>query len=304
MDTELQQAIEAEIAVREETQIPVLFSEAPPQAGREFIYYYKDTSDGALVLKIHFPPDWKETDSRPCAVFFHGGGWRSAAPDRVAEQFENCCAHLSARGLVAVNAQYRGINRNGPHVEYCVEDAKSAMRWVRSRAGKLGVDPERIASGGGSAGGHLATAVYTTSGCDADNDDLSISPKPNLLLLFNPALDTEFRAENFGSPEIALSCSPLHNLSSTIPPALIMFGTADKMLGEGRQFMKSARELGLKAELWTADGQKHAFFNRQPWKNATIRVTEDFLQKYGYLHGPPTIETEPGLQMEMLDEVP
>jgi acetyl esterase len=304
MDTELQQAIDAEITVEAETQTPVCFSKTPPQAGQELIYYYKDTSDGRLVLKIHFPPDWKPTDSRPCTVFFHGGGWRSSEPDKIAEQFEICCSHLCARGIVTVNAQYRGINRIGPHVEYCVEDAKSAMRWVRSRAEKLGIDPERIASGGGSAGGHLATAVFTTNGCDADTDDLSISPKPNLLLLFNPALDTEFRAENFGSPDLALICSPLHNLSSTIPPALILFGTADKMLNEGRQFMKSARELGLKAELWTADGQKHAFFNKQPWQNATIKVTEQFLQKYGYIQGPPTMEPEPGIQMELLEEVP
>jgi len=302
MDPELQQAIQAEFVVGEEPQIPVNFSESPPQAGREFIYYYKDTSDGRLVLKIHFPPDWKETDTRPCAVFFHGGGWNSAAPDKVAQQFENCCAHLSTRGLVAVNTQYRGINRIGPHVEYCLEDAKSAMRWVRSRASQLGIDPDKIASGGGSAGGHLAAAVYTTTGFDADTDDRSVSPQPNLLLLFNPALDVTSRAVNFGSPEIALSCSPLHNLSKTIPPALILFGTGDKMFHEGQEYLQSAKELGLKAELWTAEGQKHAFFNRQPWQNSAIRVTEEFLQKHGYLHGPPTMETEPDARMELQAE--
>lgn len=304
MDTELQQAIKAEIAVGEEAQTPVLFSECPPQAGRDFVYSYKETSDGALVLKIHFPPDWRESDCRPCAVFFHGGGWRSGAPSRVPEQFENCCAHLCARGLVTVNAQYRGIDRNGRRVECCVEDAKSAMRWVRSRANKLGIDPEKIASGGGSAGGHLATAVFTTDGCDADNDDLSISAKPNLLLLFNPALDTKARPEYFSSMELALACSPLHNLTSSVPPALILFGTADKILPEGQQYMKSAGELALKAELWTADGQKHAFFNRPPWKNVCIKVAEQFLQKYDYLQGPPTIKTEPDVQMELLAEVP
>jgi acetyl esterase/lipase len=66
---------------------------------------------------------------------------------------------------------------------------KSALLWVRKKANELGLDANRSAAGGSSAGGHLAAATATVNGFDGKSDDLKISAAPNALVLFNPALN-------------------------------------------------------------------------------------------------------------------
>ena len=51
------------------------------------------------------------------------------------------------------------------------------------------IDPERIAAGGGSAGGHVAAACGTLSGFDEESEDETISSRPDALVLFNPVFD-------------------------------------------------------------------------------------------------------------------
>lgn len=63
------------------------------------------------------------------------------------------------------------------------------MHYVRAHAARFGVDPEQIISMGGSAGGQLAAAVAIENGWDDDQDDLSVSPQPQAMVLFNPVLD-------------------------------------------------------------------------------------------------------------------
>lgn len=295
-----------EMAADEAPLAPVWFSERAPEAGTEIIYYYKKTPVGQLVVKLHFPKEWKKTDKRVGAIFFHGGGWKSEAPDQVSGQFEKDCALLALRGIVAANAQYRGIDRNERRADLCVEDAKSAVRWFRGHAGELGMDPNRLIMAGGSAGGHLSLAVHTTKGYDAPEDDVAISCRPNILVLFNPAFDAtaEHRATRFVTAEDARACSPIHHLDANIPPAILMYGLEDEILEEGKQYLESARKLGLVAELWTAEGQKHAFFNHDPWKAVTMRLMEQFLEKHGFLSGSPTVETVPGAAMKLSATAP
>ena len=90
--------------------------------------------------------------------------------------------------MVAIVAEYRVKNRHGVPVKDCVSDTKSAIRWVRENASRLGVDSSRIAAGGGSAGGHLAAACATLPKFDDENENKSISSKPNALVLFNPVV--------------------------------------------------------------------------------------------------------------------
>jgi len=145
---------------------------------------YKTVGDVKLDLTIQFPEGWKAEDKRPAIVFFFGGGWSAGSPT----QFENQAKYLASRGMVAMAADYRVKTRHGVKANVCVADAKSAMRWVRANAAKLGIDPQRLAAGGGSAGGHLAAAVALLPGLDDPTDDKSVSCVPNALVLFNPAL--------------------------------------------------------------------------------------------------------------------
>ena len=106
------------------------------------------------------------------------------------EQFRDQSEYLATRGMVGIRVEYRTIpkgDEGAPTV--CVQDAKSAMRWVRSHASELGIDPKRVGSGGGSAGGHLAAFVGMVEGQDDPNDDRNVSPKANAMVLFNPVFD-------------------------------------------------------------------------------------------------------------------
>ena len=119
---------------------------------------YKKAGDRELRLHIEKPADWKATDQRPAIVFFFGGGWVGGSP----EQFRPQSEYLATRGMVGIRVEYRTIAKGdkGPPL-VCCADAKSAMRYVRSHAAELGVDPARIAAAGGSAGGHLAAFTAT-----------------------------------------------------------------------------------------------------------------------------------------------
>ena len=88
-------------------------------------------------------------------MFFFGGAWTQWRPG----QFEPQASYLAGRGMVAIRADYRVKNRHRATPADGVEDAKSAIRWVRQNASMLGVDPDRIVAAGGSAGGHLAACT-------------------------------------------------------------------------------------------------------------------------------------------------
>src|SRR5579871_6255350 len=125
---------------------------AAPAPAEETIktFTYTKTKQADLEIIVHFPPNWKETDMRPGIVFFFGGGWENGT----IRAFEPQARYLASRGMVTARADYRVKSRHGVTPKECVDDARSAMRWLRENAGKLGVDPNRIVASGGSAGGH------------------------------------------------------------------------------------------------------------------------------------------------------
>ena len=156
----------------------------PPDISGARVETYKTVGDTVLKLWIFTPEGHSENDNRPAIVFFFGGGWYGGSPSH----FEQHCEYLSTRGMIAIAAYYRVKSRHDVTVDTCVADAKSAMRWVRSHASRLGIDPDRIAAGGGSAGGHLAAASAILPGLDDPADDKSVSAKPNALIFFNPVV--------------------------------------------------------------------------------------------------------------------
>ena len=133
---------------------------ADPEPTRTVIY--KHASDTDLILYIFEPDGHKLDDKRPAAVFFFGGGWNGGTP----KQFYPHCAYLASRGIVAMAADYRVASRQKTSPFECVEDGKSAVRWIRQNACSLGIDPKRVAAGGGSAGGHVTAATGTLPGLD------------------------------------------------------------------------------------------------------------------------------------------
>ena len=261
-----------------------------PAAPRVEAFTYKKAKQADLALHVHFPPDWKKEDKRPAIVFFFGGGWNGGN----IKQFEVQAAYLAKRGMVAARADYRVKSRHEVTPDACVEDAKSAIRWVRQNAAMLGVDPQRIVSSGGSAGGHIAACTSFTPGLDAKGEDPNISSKPNALVLFNPVLNfaPETLASRVGNDkELVKALSPTEFLAKDSVPTILFFGKDDRLLEQGEEFIARSKTLGQRSEMMLADGVGHGFFNRSPWQERTLKRADEFLGSLGYLKGPPTIET-------------
>jgi acetyl esterase/lipase len=264
----------------------------PPQFPDAKAEVYKTSGPTSLSLYIFEPPG--KGASRPAIVFFFGGGWRNGSP----AQFEGQCRRLASLGMVAISADYRVSSRNHSTVLDSIRDAKSAIRYVRRNAARLGIDPRRIAAGGGSAGGHIAAVAGVIPGLDEPGEDASISSKPDALVLFNPALSLtgDGTAETLSSrPEFAgvdlASISPVRFVSKGAPPAIIFHGKADQLVPYAtvEAFTKKSQAAGNRCELVGYEGQGHGFFNQRPgnrYYGETLQSAEKFLASLGYLKAP------------------
>lgn len=250
---------------------------------------YKRVGDRELQIHLHFPADWSEDDRRPVIVFFFGGGWRAGTVG----QFLPQSTHFASRGIIAARADYRVKSRDGVTPDVCVEDARSAVRWLRANADRLGIAPDKLIASGGSAGGHLAACTMITESVDDKNDDLSIPTVPRAMVLFNPVLSFEHEKiiDRLGDKaELARKISPTAHLGKDTPPALILFGSNDRLKAFGDAYWEKAEHIGVRAEKFIAEGQGHGFFNRSPWLEKTLIAADRFLESEGLLKGPPAVE--------------
>lgn len=269
------------------------FAGVDPAGPAEHIY--KTIRNRKLALDFDYPPDWKPSDKRPAIVFFFGGGWTSGSPD----QFKLQAEYFAKRGLVCARADYRIRSKDHVAPDKCVEDAISAMRWVRSHAAQFGIDPNRIVAAGGSSGGHLAACTYFVDTINAPDDDKSVSPKPNAMILYNPVLDLvavrQERSVQGGHYFAGLDdktlkqISPAFYLRKDTPPTFIIDGTKDWAHPQIVAFVDKAKSMGAAVESWYAEGQPHAFFNKQPWLAKTTAEADAFLCRIGYLKQDPKV---------------
>ena len=261
---------------------------------------YKQTPQGDLKLHFNYPPDWTASDSRPAIVFFFGGGWTKGK----IEHFSKQARYLARRGMVAVRADYRVKSRHGTWPDKSVEDGKSAIRWVRANAAMLGIDPDRIVGSGGSAGGHVAACATLVKGLEAAGEDHSISSRPDLMVLFNPVMETtsERLLNRMGDEKLAEKISPNKWIGEDMPPGIMFFGTDDRLMEPALRSLPLALSQGVHLELWTAEGVGHSFFNRTPWFEWTLYLTDQFLQQHGYLEGAAEIEPPAEVSMEPYEQ--
>ncbi|MGE9291844.1 MAG: alpha/beta hydrolase [Puniceicoccales bacterium] len=242
------------------------------------------TEVDGIELKIWHkaPPESLDDGPAPAIVFFYGGGWNS----RNISQFQNQGEHLANQGMHAFLADYRVKNDYGGTPFDCVEDAKSAMRYVRYHAERFGIDPNKIAASGGSAGGHLAAACALLPSMNSPSDP-DVSCKPDALVLFNPVYDNS--PDGFANHRVKerwREFSPMHHIDQDAPPNIVFLGTKDHLIPveTAEAWQAEMLSAGVYSELHLYPDRKHAFFNKGEDYTDTVEKMDEFLKSFGYLH--------------------
>ena len=249
---------------------------------------YKSTKQGDLNLYFYRPLDFEKYKTYNCIIFFHGGGWNSGDY----KQFERQSMYFASRGMIAISAEYRIKSKHGTTPIQAMEDAKSAIRFLRLNAKSFFINPNRIAAAGGSAGGHLAAVTANIDLFDNVNEDLGISSKPNLLVLYNPVID--FGSRKWFWIDNPSDASPVHNISKGSPPTIILTGTKDKIVPVETimNYKKIMESVGSRCDVILYDGAEHAFFNRGEDFIDTVLKSDIFLKSNWYLEGNPTVKKQ------------
>jgi acetyl esterase/lipase len=253
------------------------------------VYVYKQANGINREMEIYFPQG-KKASQKPVAgiILFHGGGWGGGSR----EAFSYQCNYFASRGMVAATVTYRlrtkddraAMKDGQSSKRVCIPDVKSAIRWFKQHAKELGVDPRRIVAGGGSAGGHISLLGTTNPGLNDPNDPKGIDTSVAAYVLFNPALSKSDAKD----PDVDF----MQHLKADFGPAIVFFGSEDKWMVNGwTPAATKMKSLGITSvDMRIAEGESHAFFNKQPWKDITLIAADRFLKKLGYIKGEPTLQ--------------
>jgi acetyl esterase len=213
--------------------------------------------DVDLKAYVFSPQSGKDAGPLAAIVIFHGGGWASGEP---AWAFGRA-KHFAEHGMLAVAAQYRLSNQKEITPIEAMDDAQEAIRWVRSNAGNLGIDPDRIAAYGWSAGAHLAASAAVF---DGPPPKAPVSCAPNALVLVSPAVHLDedgWFQRLLGSRAQSPALSPSHHIRPGLPPTIIVEGRQDTVtpLAGVQKFVDHMRQAGNRCELYVFDGAGHLF---------------------------------------------
>lgn len=238
----------------------------------ENIVYVKRGTN-ALRLDLHRPVG--ATKLLPVIVGIPGGGWCACAK-------ENVPLYLASHGFAMACINYRVSSEAIAPAN--IRDCKAAVRWLRSNAKRLGLDPEQIGACGGSAGGHLAallgisTGIKELEGEPGDPFFPSTSVKAvcalcgpmDLTRIASPAIRKKFptlydvTTQYLGGPiqqriKLAQLVSPLTYVSKKNPPMLLIHGAADPVIPveESRLFHAALKKAGAKSTLRVVQRMGH-----------------------------------------------
>jgi acetyl esterase/lipase len=196
-----------------------------------------------LLLDVYSPERDKEL-KRPVILWFHGGGFRPGN-DKTQSYVVKASNDFAKRGFVCISANYR--IRQAPREDKsgtmsdALEDAMTALNWIRANHEMLKVDLNKIIIGGGSAGGMLAVNF-----CFKDKTNIEKWDKNGIVALINL----------WGSPDSSYLFS---SVDKNDPPTIIVHGTADKLVPyENTVQLKKQLEINeIIHEVVTLEGADH-----------------------------------------------
>jgi acetyl esterase/lipase len=245
---------------------------------------FVSTPNGPLALDIYRREE-PTSNALPVVLFTFGGGWMVG--DR--NQFQRFgLLRLVDRGYALVTSDYR--YSTDAIFPAQIHDVKAAIRWIRANAADQGLDPNRIAILGASAGGHLA-ALAGTSGdvADLEGDLRDWTPEERTLStsvqaaidLFGPTdllvYEAQHRADGLGNsdrlwfldflvggpvsthPDLVQKLNPIQYVDQSDPPFLIIHGDQDPVVPfeQSEMLFTALRDAGVEVTLRTVEGGDH-----------------------------------------------
>ncbi|HEX8786681.1 MAG TPA: alpha/beta hydrolase [Telluria sp.] len=237
----------------------------------------------------------------PGIVFVHGGGWRSG----VRENFAPIAIRMAEHGYAAATISYR-LSAEARYPA-AVQDAKAAVRWMRANAARYGIDPQRIAIGGASAGGQIAGLAGVSegvarfepeagavAGADGVSDAVQAIVNIDGLSDFTDEMARKYEDDPAKQPSSAgawfggryaeksaswREASPLFYVNPHTPPILFI-GSAQPRFSVGREAMvEKMQALGIPTQVVLIPDTPHSFWLFDPWFEPTMKATLDFLDR-------------------------
>jgi acetyl esterase/lipase len=223
-----------------------------------------------LMLDLYTPED--AAGPLPAVVWIFGGGWR------IGDRRKIVIAPLATRGYVVASIDYRLSDEAKFPAQ--IHDCKAGVRFLRANAARFGIDPERIAVFGPSAGGHLAALVGTTADeprLEGGIGTTGVSSRVRAVVAFFPPTDLDrLYEEDVDSrmyyvirklldgrpeekPELAALASPVRYVSRDDPSFLFVHGRKDRFVpvSQSRILHEALREAGVDSELRVLEDEGH-----------------------------------------------
>ncbi len=206
------------------------FTFLPKEEGYKYTFdqsaIYKIVDSVDLRLEISFPKK-RKYKKNPAIIFFYGDGWKYGSISQFAPHAE----YYVQKDFVIILVNYRVEERNQTIPLDVVEDAKSAMRYIKQNSKKLRIDTSKIIACGGTSDSHLAAAKTLVKGYNFESGHLNFSPKPSTLILFNPVIDNDPHGYNYERIVNQFrKFSPIHNTAKGVPTTIILIGTKDQLI--------------------------------------------------------------------------
>jgi acetyl esterase/lipase len=231
-------------------------------ACRESSMVYEAADGSELPLLVFEPAEG--TRLAAGIVLFHGGALRTGSADGLAPH----CRQLASRGIFAVSAGYRLLGRGAASIDDCVTDVRRAVEHVRRLAALRGLETSRLASGGSSAGAHLAlVAAMIAPGGPATAPEpgvaavVALNPAGLDLLAFSPELLRSIEQGAGIAVGRAVDYSPIEFVRPGDPPMVIHHGTDDEVepIDHVRRFRDAMVQAGNECTLLEYEHAGHAF---------------------------------------------
>jgi acetyl esterase/lipase len=259
-----------------------------------------------LIVDIYTPP--KKGGAKPLVLYIHGGGWIAGHTRHsgALSNFPAVLARLASEGFVVASLEYR-LSGEAPFPAQ-LQDARAAIRFLKTNAAKYGIDPARVGVWGGSAGGHLS--ALTAFSCGDTSLDIAPSPVGSECVQslvtwygvfdFAAMINRPLPSNGQVSPENQLlrcklvecdpariaAVSPISYIDAKDPPSLLIHGETDVVVdvSQSRKAEALLKAAGVMVESIYIPGVDHSFIGATyaETKSATLQATNatfDFFQK-------------------------